>query len=381
MFHVKRHQDNRDLDRDRQEPWNQSSQSNFPQIIQHLEPAKQIRSSLRRIPVVAALAIDLVVAAFILLVFCLFYFILPREIKGETEFLPTSSLTTSSSTKVTQTSASTSESSQSETTTSVTSQTTATQFMGQWYDKFTEHFTSGPIEKTSSSYRSSHISIKIEKVQENGVTYFLADIYLADIQYFRSAFAKDKYGKGFHDTTDEIARQKNAVLAINGDYYSNNAGPVVRNGVLYRDEIYKDALVMFNDGQMATFTATEFNIDQIRSSGAYQVWTFGPMLLKDGQPMTTFNSSVTPLNPRTAVGYYEPGHYCFVVVDGRQPGYSNGLSMKQLSQLFYKLGCKVAFNLDGGQSSEMAFMGQLANMPYHGGRETSDVVMIIDEIE
>jgi exopolysaccharide biosynthesis protein len=52
--------------------------------------------------------------------------------------------------------------------------------------------------------------------------------------------------------------------------------------------------------------------------------------------------------------------------------------MKEMSQLFYKLGCKTAFNLDGGQSSEMAFMGELANQPYHGGRKISDIVMVVD---
>ncbi len=40
--------------------------------------------------------------------------------------------------------------------------------------------------------------------------------------------------------------------------------------------------------------------------------------------MTEFNSTLGKANPRTAVGNYEPGHYCFLVVDGRQPGYSDG---------------------------------------------------------
>jgi len=102
------------------------------------------------------------------------------------------------------------------------------------------------------------------------------------------------------------------------------------------------------------------------------------MLLQDGKPMEKFNSVVTPRNPRAAIGYYEPGHYCFVLVDGRQDGYSRGLSLKELSQLFYELGCKEAYNLDGGQTAVMAFMGQLANRPYNGGRDVSDIIYIAE---
>jgi exopolysaccharide biosynthesis protein len=123
---------------------------------------------------------------------------------------------------------------------------------------------------------------------------------------------------------------------------------VVRNGKLYREtESSADVLVMNYDGTMQTFSPDEFDMEKIKSEGAYQVWTFGPMLLKDGQPMTKFNSTVTGLNPRTAVGYFEPGHYCFVVVGGRQEGYSEGYTMVQLSQLMYDLGCTTAYNLDG----------------------------------
>jgi exopolysaccharide biosynthesis protein len=102
------------------------------------------------------------------------------------------------------------------------------------------------------------------------------------------------------------------------------------------------------------------------------------MLLKDGQPMETFNSKENPLNPRTAIGYYEPGHYCFVVVDGRQTD-SKGMTTKDLSKLFYSLKCKAAFNLDGGQSAEMAFMGKLYNTPFGGGRAINDIVYIADK--
>ena len=51
-----------------------------------------------------------------------------------------------------------------------------------------------------------------------------------------------------------MAQELDAVIAINGDYYTNNDGPVLRDGVLYRNEVKMDILVMFNDGTMKTYT-------------------------------------------------------------------------------------------------------------------------------
>ena len=327
-----------------------------------------------RWPIAWVLVADVLIGALILLVYSLYSFILPQDLSSQTKVLPTqtSAAITSSSTAATTLSGATGQ-------TASPSATTTNEATGAWSAKFPGKFTSGTIEQTASSYRSAHINLTIDKVEKDGATYYVADIYLADLQYFKTAFAEGKYGRGLHEATDVMARENNAILAINGDYCGNNAGPVVRNGILYRDEIYKDVLVMDNDGSMATYTAATFDMARIKAEGAYQVWTFGPMLLDAGQPMSTFNSTVTALNPRTALGYYEPGHYCFVLVDGRQPGYSNGLTLQQMSQLFYDLGCTAAFNLDGGQSSEMAFMGQLYNIPYHGGRSVSDCVIIVDE--
>jgi exopolysaccharide biosynthesis protein len=251
-----------------------------------------------------------------------------------------------------------------------------------WRAKFPDKFTDGAVEQTENSYKSGNLNVSINKAQENGATYLVADIYVAELKYFKTAFPKNSDSMGDREGTDVIANETNAILAINGDHCVDNPGPVVRNGNSYRlDEKAQDAFVMNYDGSMKAYSASELNLDKIKNEGAYQVWTFGPMLLKDGQPMTEFDSpqSINGKNPRTAVGYYEPGHYCFVVADGRQPGYSEGLDMAQLSQIMYDLGCKEAFNMDGGQSSEMAFMGKLVNQPYNGGRSTTDILYVGEE--
>ncbi len=247
-----------------------------------------------------------------------------------------------------------------------------------WGAKFSDKFTNGDVIQTDSSYRSAHVSVTVNMVHKDNLTYYVTDIYLTDLKYFKTAFGHDSFDNGAQ-TTLAIAQNNDAIIAINGDYCSYNKGPVLRNGVLYRDQNYKDVLVMYDDGTMETFLSDEFDMAAAQSKGAYQIWTFGPMLLNDGQPMTEFNSSLGKRNPRTAIGYYEPGHYCFVVVDGRQSSYSQGITLTDLSQLFYDLGCKAAFNLDGGQTSEMVYMGQFVNQPYNGGRAVSDIIYLADD--
>ena len=98
----------------------------------------------------------------------------------------------------------------------------------------------------------------------------------------------------------------------------------------------------------------------------------------DSVPLSGFSSNIAVANPRSGWGYYEPGHYCFVQCDGRQDGYSIGMTLDEFAALFGELGVKEAYNLDGGQSSEMVFNGETVNKPYNGGRYSSDILYICE---
>ena len=68
-------------------------------------------------------------------------------------------------------------------------------------------------------------------------------------------------------------------------------------------------------------------------------------------------------NPRTGIGYYEPGHYCLVVVDGRDGDTAPGASIEEFASVFESLGCVQAYNLDGGGTSRMAYRGEIITHP------------------
>ena len=122
----------------------------------------------------------------------------------------------------------------------------------------------------------------------------------------------------------------------------------------------------------------------VEAGEIWQTFLFGPGLLtEDGKAKTTFSSDVKPKNPRSVIGYYEPGHYCFVQVDGRktasklEKGKKNaGLTLAELSAYMETLGCASAYNLDGGQSSLMYFKDGIYSTAYKNGRRLGDVVLI-----
>ncbi len=227
------------------------------------------------------------------------------------------------------------------------------------------------------SYQSENVRISIDVVSKDGITYYVADIWVRNIALLKTAFAEGSFGTGNRQDMLGMSTEKGALIAISGDYYgARTNGVVIRNGKLYRETLYGDVCVIYKDGALKTYSKDEFDVGKAMNDGAWQAWSFGPKLLENGNPVDKFRSAIKTSNPRCAIGYYEPGHYCFILVDGRQEGYSRGMTLSELSGLAADLGLKDAYNLDGGQTAAMVFDGKLVNKPYNGGRKTSDMIYI-----
>ncbi|MGI5918276.1 MAG: phosphodiester glycosidase family protein [Christensenellales bacterium] len=346
------------------------------------QPGGRGRSRRKKLPIVLVIAIDVLLAALLLGIFYIVQYEIKTEVKGEP--LPGSSamVQTQPSAPPAEPSAPAAAPVATPDVTAPAEETPAPSPSidpNDWRAKLADKFTGGEVISTDTSYKSANVSIEIQTFTRDNVPYYIADIYVADLKYFRTAFAKEADVMGGADLTDKVAKMNGAILAINGDHCKS--GTLVRNGLIYRKpKAGLDVLVMYNDGSMKTFSPDDFDVDGTLSSGVYQTWSFGPMLLQNGQAMTEFNSTVQRNNPRTAIGYYEPGHYCFVVIGGRLEGRSLGCTMQELSQLMEELGCAEAYNLDGGKSSEMVFMDEVLNHQ-EGRRKTPDIVYITDDAE
>lgn len=248
-----------------------------------------------------------------------------------------------------------------------------------------EQATTAPIS-TDTEYHDDQIDIVLTTMRVENTTVYVADVQIADISLLKTALAGNTYARNLTETTSVQAANAGAILAINGDYYSaQERGYVLRNGVLYRASAQSgtDALVIGADGNFRIITEGETSADTLVREGAWQVLTFGPVLINGGQVTVSSSDEVgraMTSNPRTAIGQISEGHYLLVVSDGRTKE-SAGLSLRQLAELMQSLGAQIAYNLDGGGSSTMVFQGRVVNNPTTNGRSirersVSDIVYI-----
>lgn len=234
-------------------------------------------------------------------------------------------------------------------------------------------------------YSDSKTSITLKQYREYDSNIYVADVTVSDASDLKTALANNTYGRNITDTTSDMAESNNAVLAINGDYYgARQSGYVIRNGKLYRDTSgNRDALVIQKNGEFKFVSESETSASDLLQDGALQVFSFGPVLLNNGEISVGENDEVgmaMASNPRTAIGYLGNNHYVFVVSDGRTSE-SAGLSLYELASFMKELGVKDAYNLDGGGSSTMVFKGEIINNPTTSGRSgeeraVSDIVYI-----
>ena len=242
------------------------------------------------------------------------------------------------------------------------------------------------LVSTENMYSDGNVTITISEIRAYDSTVYVADVVLSSPEYLQTAFANSTYGRNVTAKTSSIAKNANAVLAVNGDYYgARTAGYVIRNGVLYRSKANRNAedLVIYRDGSFEIVNESQITAQELLDNGAWNVFSFGPALLVDGEIAVDSGDEVgraMASNPRTAIGIVDELHYLFVVSDGRTNA-SEGLSLKELAQVLQDLGAKTAYNLDGGGSSTMVFQGQVVNNPTTNGkriseRSVSDIVCI-----
>lgn len=251
-----------------------------------------------------------------------------------------------------------------------------------------------PATVTDTTYNASNAQISISTHTEGSgtdtVTYYVATVKLHDATALRSAFAQNKFGTNIIETTSSIAKDHDAIFAINGDYYGfRDTGIVIRNGVIYRDSGARTGLAFYRDGSVKIYDETTTSAQKLVDAGVWNTLSFGPPLVENGAVVsgiddveidTNFgNHSIQGDQPRTLVGQKSDGTLIFVVVDGRNEGHSRGVTMTEAAAIMVKLGCQTAYNLDGGGSSTMYFNGTVVNQPSNGGeRGTSDILYIED---
>jgi len=247
---------------------------------------------------------------------------------------------------------------------------------------------SSALSEDGLSYDDGTMSVRIETDFAYGTNIYYVYVTITDPSQLRTATAADPKSKKRKPVT-VMAEENNAVLAINGDFYSyHSEGVIFRSGEQIRmnprsgrDALIIDANADFNpialpkgSKHVDMKTAFEAFPGEIR-----EAFSFGPALIIDGvvqefdYKKKTSCGYPTPAQ-RLAVCQIDALSYLIVATEGPEQEGQIGLNVPQLTELCAAKGVRHAYNLDGGSSVTIVLCGRRINAPETKNRDVGDII-------
>lgn len=171
----------------------------------------------------------------------------------------------------------------------------------------------------------------------------------------------------------EMSKYHNSLVSVNAGGFADAGGvgsggiptgTVISNGsILYQgvDTGWGGGLIGFNKDHVLVLTKD--SPDEAIRKGMVDAVDFGPFLIVNGKRAMVKGNGGWGLASRTVIAQRKDGIVLFFVIDGRQPGYSLGIGMVEMTDLLVKYKAYNAANLDGGASSSLVEKGNIVNKP------------------
>ena len=201
--------------------------------------------------------------------------------------------------------------------------------------------------------------------------YYVADIHMRADE-FRAGFGHEQRSGTGKDDAMSIAKRYRAVLMITGDNLihmdKDKKGVLIRDGWVYQDSKKGDLMVWHPETLSMELVPKEkiTSAQLLQEGGVENCISFGPILIHNGAKTgtkTLENNWLYKTNPRVGVGMVEPGHF-IVIVGGYRSDYPKanlGWNLVEFTELMASYGCTEAYNMDGGVSACIVFMGERLN--------------------
>ena len=213
------------------------------------------------------------------------------------------------------------------------------------------------------------------------------EIKTADGSQIRRYIANNSYGSDVQLYASDMARDVNAVIALNGDFYAfRKIGVTVYARQLYRNEGKSlDTCFITADGDLVFAHRGELQSDEDtrRFMAEHNVvfsLSFGPILVEDGvlqSPESYGNYPIGEINniySRSGIGQLGQRHYLIATL-GEQGPYNTRAQLYTFAGYLAAKGCEKAYALDGGQTAVMIFDGKPFNrVDWDSERTMSDIV-------
>lgn len=224
-----------------------------------------------------------------------------------------------------------------------------------------------PANFSETGYQDESITVKLETRETDGIIWRIAYVTISDPSQLRTATAGTLRSNRVA-LVSSMAEKNDAVIAINADFMSNNPTKTsfeYRMGEKVRAKYNnsKDLLITDENGDLHIFQAEKQKegVAQLQKDGhqIINAFTFGPALVINEERQTIpekYGYNPKGREPRMAIGQMDKLSYVLVLAEGRTKD-SQGVTMQELADFMFDLGCSQAFNLDGGNSATMVFNG------------------------
>ena len=213
------------------------------------------------------------------------------------------------------------------------------------------------------------------------------EIKTADGSQIRRYIANNSYGSDVQLYASDMARDVNAVIALNGDFYAfRKMGVTVYSRQLYRNEGKNlDTCFVTADGDLVFAHRGELKNDAdtksfLQEHNVVFSLSFGPILVEDGvlQSPESYGSypigEINNIYSRSGIGQLGERHYLIATL-GEQGPYNTRAQLYTFAGYLAAKGCESAYALDGGQTATMIFNGRTFNrVDWDSERTMSDIV-------
>ena len=212
-----------------------------------------------------------------------------------------------------------------------------------------------------------------------------SEVKIAHGSQLKRKVAGDTYSTGVRYYATDMAKECNAVVAINGDFYDyRQIGVTVYQRELYRfapDRLDSCHITASGDllfSYAGELTDAEYTRQFIADNDVVFTLSFGPVLVDNGELLPIDNSYPVGEGNRTysrsAIGQLDQLHYLLMTVNYAD-GYTTTAKLDQMGRFMYLKGCQKAYELDGGQTSILIMNGEAVNhVDWDNERTMSDIV-------
>jgi exopolysaccharide biosynthesis protein len=200
----------------------------------------------------------------------------------------------------------------------------------------------------------------------------------------------NKRGRG--EKVSSMVKRMGALAGVNAGGFSDPnwkgngfkpMGLVISGGEIFYNGLGgKKSVQIVGIDKNGKMLAGNYSIQELMDLGISEAVSFSPRIIVNGKGLIPNREQGWGVAPRSVMAQREDGAIMFLLIDGRQPGYSLGATLYDAQEVLLEHGAVIAANLDGGSSTVLVTEGgEIVNKPAsaHGERYLPTGFLVFDD--